>query len=85
MDLNFSEALVALKRGKRMRRMGWQKGKWIILVRGWTVDVQHETVLHGLLPVPWIGMSTGPRGEFLPWTPTQSDLLADTWGEVHHA
>ena len=77
--MNFEQALAELKNGKKVARAEWQEaGMWLLLVNGWTVDVEHETVLHGLLPVPWIGMSTAAL-EFVPWQPTHRALLAQDW------
>lgn len=78
-NLTFGEALMALKIGERVARAGWNgKDMWLLLVKGWTVDVEHETVLHGLLPVPWIGMKTATL-DFVPWVASQTDLLAEDW------
>jgi hypothetical protein len=80
--MNFGEALAALKEGKRVARAGWNgKGMWLLLVKGWTVDAEYETVLHGLLPIPWIGMKTA-TGDFVPWLASQTDVLAEDWTEV---
>lgn len=77
--MTFSEALVELKSGRRVARAGWNgKGMWLLLVRGWTVDVEHETVLDGLLPLPWVGMKTATM-DFVPWLASQTDLLAEDW------
>jgi hypothetical protein len=80
--MTFSQALDALKAGKRVARAGWNgNGMWLLLIEGWTVDVEYETVLHGLLPIPWIGMKT-VRDEFVPWGASQTDVLAKDWMEV---
>ena len=77
--LTFGEALMALKKGERVARAGWNgKGMWLLLVEGWTVDVEHETILHGLLAVPWIGMKTSTL-DFVPWLASQTDILAEDW------
>lgn len=77
--MTFSEALNELKSGKRVARSGWNgRGMWLLLIRGWTVDVEHETVLHGLLPLPWIGMKTATM-DFVPWLASQTDILAEDW------
>ena len=77
--LTFGEALMALKKGERVARAGWNgKGMWLLLVKGWTVDVEYETVLHGLLPVPWIGMKTSTL-DFVPWLASQTDIFAEDW------
>jgi len=80
--LTFGEALMALKKGERVARSGWNgKGMWLILIKGWTVDVEYETALHGLRPVPWIGMKTA-TADFVPWLASQTDVLAEDWTVV---
>lgn len=83
--MTFGKALDALKAGKRVARAGWNgKGMWLLLVNGWTVDVEYETVLHGLLPIPWIGMKTA-TADFVPWLASHTDVLAEDWMEVDDA
>lgn len=83
--MTFGEALDALKAGKRVARAGWNgKGMWLLLIKGWTVDVGYETLLHGLLPIPWIGMNTA-TADFVPWLASQIDMLAEDWTEVDDA
>lgn len=83
--MTFGEALDALKAGKRVARAGWNgNGMWLLLINGWTVDVEYETVLHGRLPIPWIGLKT-VRDEFVPWVASQTDVLAKDWMEVDDA
>ena len=77
--MTFSEALDALKAGKRVARAGWYgKGMWLLLIKGWTVDVEYETILDGLLPIPWIGMKTA-TSDFVPWLASQTDVLSEDW------
>ena len=64
----FSQALEWLKDGKRVKRTGWNgKGMWIRLV-------QPETPEN----LPYIEMKTAD-GRLIPWTASQTDLLADDW------
>lgn len=90
---SFSAALIHLKDGNRVQRTSWNgKGMWLTLVTpdhsdhvpsaGYCVtfddgpmagDVSHF--------LPWIGMRTADAG-FVPWTASQTDLLADDWGIV---
>lgn len=80
--LDFGQALAVLKSGKRVAREGWNgKNMWLALVRGpaWRVD----TIANGPGPapgttLPWIGMLTADGG-FVPWLPSQMDLLAADW------
>lgn len=56
-------------------RKGWNgKGMWLRLVQPheWAVSSLEHDVL------PFIGMKTA-QGEFVPWVPSQTDLLADDW------
>jgi hypothetical protein len=77
--MDFGQALAELHNGKRVARAEWDGfGMWLLLVKEWTVDVEHETVLHGLLPVPWIGMKTSSL-DFVPWQPGHLALLAQDW------
>lgn len=77
--MDFGQALAALKAGKKIARSGWNgNGMWIMLIKGWTVDVEYATALHGLLPIPWIGMKTA-TDDFVPWLASQTDVLAEDW------
>lgn len=64
MTMNFSQALKAIKKGKRVRRRNWREQKsWIILAK------KNEA--------KWIAISKD--GMILPWLPSQDDLLSDDW------
>lgn len=92
--MDFSEALRAVKTGRRVARAGWNgAGMWIFLVPGSEIIVdpsrpigQVAPELSGLRAVyrPHVDMWTAD-GEFVPWQATQSDLLADDWEVVTHA
>ncbi len=70
--MNFGEALEALKAGRRVSRDGWNgKGMWIALQRP---DANSKMTL------PYIYMSTATR-DLVPWLASQTDLLAEDWGE----
>ena len=74
---DFSQALEWLKAGKRVRRTGWNgKGMWIRLVQPETPD--HST---GMENLPYIEMKTAD-GRLVPWTASQTDLLADDWKAI---
>ncbi|WP_422050157.1 Thoeris anti-defense Tad2 family protein [Shimia sp.] len=89
-NLNFGQALEALKEGKRVARAGWNgKGMWLALVAPENYLIQQapygdgqdsaEGDISGLLP--WVGMRT-VDGRFVPWLASQSDILAGDWEEV---
>lgn len=68
--VTFSEALVSLKSGRTVARIGWNgKGMWIALQ---TPDE------HSKMSLPYIYMSTAD-GSLVPWLASQTDLLADDW------
>ena len=69
-QMNFSEALEALKRGESVTRRGWNgKGMWIALQR------PTET---SKMTLPYIYMSTA-QGDLVPWLASQTDIFAEDW------
>ena len=94
-ELNFRQALEALKLGRRVARSGWNgKGMWIVLMSGMTLPpyssqepgkkVNDRTAaLIGedtpLETFPYIAMWTAD-GKWLPgWLASQTDMLAEDW------
>ncbi|MCR9254721.1 MAG: DUF2829 domain-containing protein [Alphaproteobacteria bacterium] len=83
--MDFSEALSAIKEGKRVCRSGWNgKGMFLFLVPGSNFKVNRPPLL-GIYPKgteinyqPHIDMRTA-QGTVVPWLASQSDLLADDW------
>ena len=83
--LTFSEALMALKDNKKVRRTGWNgKGMFIFLVPGSTFKVNRPPLL-GIYPegteinyCPHIDMKTADD-KIVPWLASQTDVLADDW------
>lgn len=74
---SFSKALELLKQGDKITRKGWNgKGVWLMLIpkSHWETTRGLE-MLDGL---PWVGMKT-VDDKFVPWLPSQTDLLADDW------
>ena len=78
-NLNFGQALEALKAGQRIARNGWNgKGLWLELQR---------PDAHSKMTLPYIFMSypddakTTP-GARVPWLASQTDLLAGDWEVV---
>lgn len=89
--MDFSEALHAVKAGKRVARAGWNgAGMWIFLVPGSEIVVDPARPIGQAAPElsglrvnyrPHLDMRT-VDGEFVPWQATQSDLLANDWEVV---
>lgn len=86
-QMNFGEALGALKAGRAVRRSGWNgKGMSMILVPGSKgLVVEAGRPFAEVLPVgttfnylPHIDMQTA-QGDFVPWLASQTDLLSDDW------
>jgi len=80
-NLTFSQALVNLKKGRKIARIGWNgKNMWLRYVDLYT-DKQFSVIEHegaqGTLK-PWIGMKTADNG-FVPWLASQPDILSDDW------
>jgi hypothetical protein len=88
-SLTFGLAIEALKQGKRVTRPSWNgQGMWLVMVQPGHYDVGCGTV--GYKPgenecptlAPWVGMKTA-QNVFTPWTPAQSDQLAEDWQILH--
>lgn len=81
----FSQALIALKAGHRVRRAGWNgKGMFLFLVPGSRFNVSRPPLL-GIYPMgteinyhAHVDMKTA-TGEIVPWLCSQTDMLADDW------
>ena len=83
-DLNFGQALEAIKNGKRVAREGWNgKNMWLRLFKPfydkefevielYPLDIDSGTLL------PWIGIRTAQNG-FVPWLASQQDMLEEDW------
>jgi len=86
--MNIGEAVVALKRGEKVARTGWNgKNMFLFLVPGREFEVYKPPLL-GLYPPgtvvdyrSHVDMRAAD-GEIVPWTCSQSDLLADDWTVV---
>lgn len=82
---SFGFALQQLKAGEKMTRLGWNgRGMFIFLVPGSTFEVSRAPLL-GIYPEgteinyhPHIDMKTAD-GTVVPWSASQSDLLAEDW------
>ena len=86
--MTFSEALEAVKSGKRVCRSGWNgKGMFIFLVPGSTFQVNRPPLL-GIYPEgttvkyhAHIDMKTADN-QVVPWLASQTDILAEDWEEL---
>jgi hypothetical protein len=72
-ELNFGDALEALKEGKKVCRKGWNgKGMWIHL---------QVPDAHSKMNLPYIYISTVDQ-KLVPWLASQTDILANDWQVV---
>ena len=83
--MDFGEALVALKEGKRVAREGWNgKGTFLFLVAGSNFVVNRELLLaimgEGTMVTyrPHIDMKDA-EDKVVPWLASQTDRLAEDW------
>ncbi len=86
--VGFGEALVHLRAGRRVTRAGWNGlGMWLVLVPGSTVTVAADRPL-GVAAPELVGQTRPYRahidmytvdGQIVPWTASQTDLLAEDW------
>jgi hypothetical protein len=72
-SMPFGQAIEALKAGKRVSRAGWNgKGMWLALE---LPDANSK------MTAPYIYMKTADD-KLVPWLASQTDVLAEDWGEV---
>lgn len=83
--MNFSDALIAIKEGKRLSRKGWNgKGMFVFLVPGSNFKVNREPLLSILGEGtevsyrPHIDLRQ-PDGAIGVWQPSMGDVMADDW------
>jgi hypothetical protein len=86
--VNFSEALQALKQGKKMQREGWNgKGMYVVYQKAYPDGIpinkntaeaigEPEGTIHKFLP--YLMLCT-TQGDFVPWLASQTDILAEDW------
>jgi Protein of unknown function (DUF2829) len=68
--MNFGDAIIALKAGKRVARSGWNgRDMWLALQ---VPDANSK------MSLPYIYMST-VSADLVPWLASQTDMLADDW------
>jgi hypothetical protein len=71
--MDFGDAIVALKQGKRVSRTGWNgKGMWLEL---------QVPDAHSKMTLPYVYMKTA-QDDLVPWLASQTDVLAEDWGIV---
>lgn len=86
--MDFSDALRAVKGGKKVQRFGWNgKGMFIFLVPGSIFKVNRPPLL-GIYPEGTeinyhghVDMKTAD-GQIVPWLCSQTDMLANDWQEI---
>lgn len=86
--MNFGDALINLKNGEWLTRLGWNgSGMFIYLVAGSRFSkAQARPPLHSEMADdrgefkyrPHIDMKTAD-GSLVPWVASQTDILADDW------
>ena len=81
--MNFSQALILLKGGARISRQGWNgRGMWLELILSMDYTIHHHDIADQRnVLLPWIVMKTADS-KFVPWLASQTDILADDWGQV---
>lgn len=75
---SFGHAVELIKIGHRLARKGWNgKGMYITLVSGeyWSLDKHENSICEKR---DWLGIKTIDN-QFMPWVPSQSDVLAEDW------
>lgn len=79
-EMNFGLALNALKRDSQVTRAGWNgEGMWLGLVEDtYAINFMKGKEIHGYSNHPYIVMKT-VDGKIVPWTPSQTDMLAEDW------
>ena len=71
--MNFGEALEQLKKGGKVARSGWNgRHMWVAL---------QQPGERSKMSLPYLYICT-VHGEFVPWLASQTDMLADDWGNV---
>lgn len=77
--MNFGDAIEALKAGDRVTRAGWN-GRYLMLLRPGSAEYD-DSVKYGRpseIPQPYISLYSR-LGNWIPYTASQSDMLAEDW------
>lgn len=90
-ESNFQWALGQIKKGRRMKRTGWNgKGMFVVLQKGYpegipinknTAEALGEPEGSVFAFLPYLLFRTA-GGEFVPWVASHTDLLADDWDDA---
>lgn len=91
-NLNFGQAIEAMKAGKRVSRAGWNgKGMWVALTPGSTFAPEHakpghaayhraqENPAEDVRLLPHIDMRAADGSMVIGWLASQTDMLAEDW------
>lgn len=88
---DFSKALLLLKQGKKVARLGWNgREMWIVLQKAYPdgIPINKNTaeatgIAEGTVCrfLPYLMMKTA-QNDFVPWLASQTDILADDWTVV---
>ena len=86
--MNFSEALIEVKSGKRILRNGWNgKGLFVVYQKGYPEGIEANANTREVLGLaegsivkvrPYL-MMVDAQNMLVPWFASQTDLLADDW------
>lgn len=90
-DAPFEQALAWLKDGQKVTRLGWNApGQWVVLQKGYPdgIAINANTAAATGIPEgtvcifdPYL-MLRNAQGHFVPWVPSQGDLMAGDWAVV---
>ena len=83
--MNFGDALVLIKQGKKVARTGWNgKGMFVFMIPGSQFQVSRPPLL-GIYPEgttinyhPHIDLRNAD-GVIVPWVASQGDMFAEDW------
>ncbi len=77
-NLNFGQAIEALKQSKKVARKGWNgKGMWLSLTVSTAKAVDEDTGKK-YEELPYIAMKT-VDDKLVPWLASQTDMLSEDW------
>ncbi|PGC57641.1 DUF2829 domain-containing protein [Bacillus wiedmannii] len=80
--MDFGSALELLKQGERVARKGWNgKDMFLVLIAPHQYNPDNEHLVAGLEKSPWVALKTADR-KVIPWSASQSDMLANDWVEL---
>lgn len=89
--MDFGEALTALRSGGKVARVGWNgAGQFVVYQPGYPdgIGINANTARATGIPEgtvkrfrPYLMLHTA-QGDFVPWAPSVSDVLADDWSQV---